>query len=159
MPPTPADAGGEERPRRRSAILVALDDRGRVLLVRQGGGFFAGEWLLPGGGLEPGESAEDAVRREVLEETGLTVTDASEIARYDVRFGDGGGDVTMFGGSVAGEIRVGAAGEPVRWAAVDRRGAHPVLLRELRDAGVMDATDEEIDVRAAALGVRIARTG
>jgi 8-oxo-dGTP diphosphatase len=157
MPPMPADAGGERRPRR-SAILVALDDRGRVLLVRQRGGFFAGEWLLPGGGIEPGETAEEAMRREVLEETGLAVSDAAEVARYEVRSGDARGEVTMFRGGVSGEVRVGGDGEPVRWASVDRRGAHPVLLRELRDAGVVDVSDDEIDVRAEALGVRITRT-
>ena len=34
-------------------------------------------WLLPGGGIEPDESAVDAVRREVEEETGLTARDVT----------------------------------------------------------------------------------
>lgn len=50
------------------ALIVDPDDR--VLLVRFE--FPAGtRWALPGGGLEPGEAPEDALRRELVEEVGL----------------------------------------------------------------------------------------
>ena len=52
------------------AILLR---RGRVLLVQRGRAPLKGYWSLPGGALELGERLEDGVRREVLEETGLTV--------------------------------------------------------------------------------------
>jgi ADP-ribose pyrophosphatase YjhB (NUDIX family) len=50
---------------------VVLDDRGRVLLVRRGRPPSAGSWSLPGGHVEPGESLDAAIVREVLEETAV----------------------------------------------------------------------------------------
>jgi ADP-ribose pyrophosphatase YjhB (NUDIX family) len=52
------------------AVVV---DEGRVLLVRRGTEPMKGQWSLPGGVLELGESLLSGVVREVLEETGLTV--------------------------------------------------------------------------------------
>jgi 8-oxo-dGTP pyrophosphatase MutT (NUDIX family) len=55
---------------RRAARALVLDETGRLLLVR----FRDGEravWLTTGGGIEEGESDEDALRRELLEEAGL----------------------------------------------------------------------------------------
>lgn len=52
------------------ANLLVLDDRGRVLLGRRADN---GLWAIIGGSLEPGESLEDAARRELREETGLEV--------------------------------------------------------------------------------------
>ncbi|HYP15342.1 MAG TPA: NUDIX hydrolase [Bryobacteraceae bacterium] len=49
------------------------DDNRRILLVERGREPLKGLWSLPGGGVEPGETLEAAVRREVLEETGLVV--------------------------------------------------------------------------------------
>jgi ADP-ribose pyrophosphatase YjhB (NUDIX family) len=52
---------------------VIVDDAGRVLLIRRASEPLKGHWSLPGGLLELGESLTDGVRREVREETGLTV--------------------------------------------------------------------------------------
>lgn len=50
------------------------DDGRRLLLVRRAHDPGAGLWSVPGGRVEAGESDEQAVRREALEETGLHVT-------------------------------------------------------------------------------------
>ena len=52
--------------------VVALRP-GEVLLVRRGKAPNIGSWSLPGGAQEIGETAEEAARRELLEETGITV--------------------------------------------------------------------------------------
>ncbi|HEX2851261.1 MAG TPA: NUDIX domain-containing protein [Acidimicrobiales bacterium] len=50
------------------AIVV---DAGDLLVVRRGRGPAAGEWSVPGGRVEPGETLAEAVVRELAEETGL----------------------------------------------------------------------------------------
>ena len=49
---------------------IALDND-RLLLIRRGHGPAAGEWSVPGGRVEAGETLAEAVVREVAEETGL----------------------------------------------------------------------------------------
>lgn len=58
---------------------VVFDDAGRLLLIKRGQEPALGRWSVPGGRVEPGESHEVAVIREVLEETGLDMTVIREI--------------------------------------------------------------------------------
>jgi 8-oxo-dGTP diphosphatase len=65
---------------RRPVVGIAAAARtrdGRWLLIRRGD---TGEWALPGGTLEWGESLRDAVAREVLEEAGTRVESLGEIS-------------------------------------------------------------------------------
>ena len=52
-----------------STVLV-LDDRNRLLMMKRAD---SGNWGLPGGAMELGESTEETARRELFEETGLEV--------------------------------------------------------------------------------------
>jgi ADP-ribose pyrophosphatase YjhB (NUDIX family) len=58
---------------------LIIDGRDRVLLQQRSD---TGCWGLPGGSVELGETALDALRREVFEETGLTVVSAEPMALY-----------------------------------------------------------------------------
>lgn len=72
---------------------VVLDDEGRILLVKhvpRRGDFWGGQWMVPGGGLELGETLEEGVAREVEEETNLKVKVLKHVSTLDriVREGD-----------------------------------------------------------------------
>ena len=56
------------------AVGVLIDARGRFLLTsRPVGKVYAGHWEFPGGKVEPGETIEQALRRELHEELGITI--------------------------------------------------------------------------------------
>jgi len=65
-------------------------DRSRALLIRRGSEPLLGEWSIPGGTLELGESLGKGVARELLEETGLEVRVLDLIEVFDRIFLDEG---------------------------------------------------------------------
>lgn len=77
---------------RPSVSTVIFDRRGRLLLQQRSDG---GQWGLPGGSVEIGESVTDAIRREVAEETGRAVAVRRVVGIYSdprrqvVRYPDG----------------------------------------------------------------------
>ena len=85
---------GRSGPRRRAARVVVLDPLDRILLInasdplhRNGPGW----WEIPGGGIDHGESTEDAARRELWEEAGIAGAEIGPCVWFQrVQFSFGG---------------------------------------------------------------------
>ena len=68
---------------------IVVDDASRVLLIRHG---YRAGWHFPGGGVERGEEIEEALTREVLEETGVVILQPPHIVGIYSHFDDYPGD-------------------------------------------------------------------
>ncbi|SFR12258.1 MULTISPECIES: nucleoside triphosphatase NudI [unclassified Enterobacter] len=76
--------------RQRIIVCPVIQNEGEYLLCKMAAdrGVFPGQWALSGGGMEPGETMEEALRREIREELGeeLDITEVKPWAfRDDVR--------------------------------------------------------------------------
>ena len=94
MPPPPAPPTREYPSRPIIGIGVCLlrpDHGGEVLLARRGRAPALGTWGLPGGAQELGETAEEAARRELLEETGQQAGELLLAANVDCIHRDAAG--------------------------------------------------------------------
>ena len=83
-------AAGSTGPKSVPGVQGILERDGRVLLARRGREPRQGYWDLPGGFLHEGETPEDGLRREFLEETGLEIEPVAllriDIEPYDERY-------------------------------------------------------------------------
>jgi 8-oxo-dGTP diphosphatase len=85
-----AEAGTNRRNAKSGPMHVAaavLFRGGRVLVARRSPGFrHAGSWEFPGGKIEPGESPEACLAREMAEEFGIVVEVGERVARSDFAY-------------------------------------------------------------------------
>ena len=115
---------------------VAIDAKGRVLLIKRGNPPFQGHYALPGGFVDVGETVEDACRRELLEETGVEAKKLTLIGVYSEPGRDPrGATVTVaFLARVKGTAAAGddaAAVEWVeRWRRLDIAFDHKQILKD-----------------------------
>lgn len=80
-------------------MAVLINDRDEVLMMQEAKSECAGTWYLPAGRTEPGENLVDAVRREVLEETGLKFEPSTLVLMENAK---GNWHRFIFTGSVCG---------------------------------------------------------
>lgn len=95
---------------------------GRALVVRRGTEPLRGEWSIPGGVLELGETLREGVAREAQEETGMTVEVGEVLEVFDRIVPDAEGKtryhyvlVDFLCRPVAGEVRAGGDAAEARW--------------------------------------------
>ncbi|MER5647956.1 NUDIX domain-containing protein [Streptosporangium sp. NPDC002524] len=121
---------------------IVFDGSGRMLLVRRGRPPGEGLWSVPGGRVEPGESDPEAVAREVLEETGLTVVPGPLAGTVD-RPGPGGAvyEIRDYLAEVSGgTLAAGDDAADARWFTPEelpRLPLTPGLLDALAEWGVI----------------------
>jgi mutator protein MutT len=125
-----------------------LIEGGRTLLIRRGSEPLKGQWSIPGGTLETGETLEQGVQREMAEETGLRVRvlelievferimrDAEGRARYHFVIAD------YLCENVSGTAEASSDVTHIAWAREDELEAYkltPTATRILKKAFAMD---------------------
>ena len=100
-----------------SVAVVITDSEGRLLLTKRSVEPGKGLWCLPGGFIETGESPEETVVREVMEETGLKVAPAESLGPCS-KIGGYHGDVIILGYTadiMGGELKAGDDAEEVKY--------------------------------------------
>jgi 8-oxo-dGTP diphosphatase len=125
---------------------VTLNDKGKFLMVRQGGGYWQGRWIFPGGKLELGETLEECARREFMEETGCGLRIKRQIGAYTSYDPDTEHEkqvvlIYYLGEGIAGQPRAGEGVTDIGWfdmadiEAMVKTGAVPgIILQVAKDA-------------------------
>jgi ADP-ribose pyrophosphatase YjhB (NUDIX family) len=125
-------------------VVVLRDDS--VLLIRRGKPPKAGEWSLPGGSQDVGETVRETAAREVREETGVEIGTPRLIDVLDAIIPDAEGEV-RFHYTLVDFVAEWASGDPA--AADDAEHAEWLPLAKLDEIELWEKTREIIEKAAA----------
>ena len=110
------------------AAGILCDSAGRVLITeRLGDGPFHGLWEFPGGKIAPGETACDALSRELAEELGIEITACSSFMNLRHEYEDRLVTIEFFLVSAWKREPAGLEGQALRWVRRDRLEARELL--------------------------------
>jgi 8-oxo-dGTP diphosphatase len=103
-----------------AAVFAFFENKTKLLLVNRGNEPFKGKWSLPGGFVEIDEELEEAVARELAEETGLVNVELEQMRTYgNVGRDPRGRQITIVYMGIATEglnkIKAGDDASEVRW--------------------------------------------
>jgi ADP-ribose pyrophosphatase YjhB (NUDIX family) len=119
-------------------VGALIIEGGAILLVKRGKDPLKGLWSLPGGLVETGERLIEAIRREVLEETGLAIEPGEIVEIFERLIADESGRtkhhyvLVDYRCRIAGGVlRAGDDASLVRWVKRDRLGHYPLTAGTL----------------------------
>jgi 8-oxo-dGTP diphosphatase len=114
------------------AAGILCDSEGRILIAeRLGGGQFHGLWEFPGGKIIPGESAPEALSRELAEELGIEATTVSSFMILRHEYDDGVVTIEFFIVSNWNSDPVGREGQELRWVTAQSLDADELLPADM----------------------------
>lgn len=114
------------------AAGILCDSRGRVLIAeRLGDGPFHSMWEFPGGKICPGETAPQALSRELAEELGIEVTACSSFMNLRHEYDDRIVTIEFFIVSDWNSDPIGREGQELRWVQKDRLDAQELLPADM----------------------------
>jgi 8-oxo-dGTP diphosphatase len=121
---------------------VVIDGQGRLLMIKRGRAPGAGLWSIPGGRIEPGETDAEALVREMLEETSLTVQVGRLLGRVRRPGLDGAViDIRDYAATViAGTLHAGDDAADARWVGPGDLGSLDItegLIEALTSWGIL----------------------
>jgi ADP-ribose pyrophosphatase len=106
----------------RVAVGALVIRSGAVLLVKRGKAPADGQWAIPGGSVELGETLQQAAEREILEETGIQIKAASPVYTFDFIERDQEGAVRfhyviidLAAAYLSGDIKAGDDADQAAW--------------------------------------------
>ena len=110
------------------AAGILCDSVGRVLIAeRLGDVAFHGMWEFPGGKIFPGETASEALSRELAEELGIEVTECSLLMNLRHEYEDRTVTIEFFVVSEWNSEPVGREGQELRWVRKESLDANQLL--------------------------------
>lgn len=122
-----------------AAVGAVVVDNGKVLLIRRGKPPRPGQWSLPGGGQELGETYVEAAIREVREETGLVIEVLGLVDVVDSITRDESGAVRfhylladIVARPVGGTLQAGGDASEARWFSPEEAFALPLWSETIR---------------------------
>jgi len=133
------------RPQPAAGVVCLRGDQ--VLLIRRGTPPMTGEWSLPGGRIEPGETAKDAALRELKEETGVDAYVAGLLDVVDAIIKNREGSLITRHYVLCDYLAIWTSGEPV--AGDDAADARFFNLSDVPGLKLWDETRRIIDAGVA----------
>lgn len=114
------------------AAGILCDASGRILIAeRLGGGPFHGLWEFPGGKIVAGETAPEALSRELAEELGIEVTVCSSFMNLHHEYDDRIVTIEFFLVSEWNSEPVGREGQELRWVPTELLDADELLPADM----------------------------
>ncbi|ARV61492.1 DNA mismatch repair protein MutT [Nostocales cyanobacterium HT-58-2] len=101
-------------------VAVIWNDKGQILIDRRRAeGLMGGLWEFPGGKVEPGESIEECIRREIFEELGIEIEVAEHLITIDHTYTHLRVTLTVHNCRYVAGIPQPIECEEIRWVSLD----------------------------------------